>query len=84
VLLPGEGPLGWELCNCGMSLPNRRRDVDCMSQGSADEAIVAVKSVAEEGMVTGLRVKLPESDRDVGGEGRNMASSSREPEYTML
>jgi len=55
-----------------------------MCQGSADEAVVAVKPVADEGMVTCLRVKLPESDRDVGGEGRNMASSSSEPEYTML
>jgi hypothetical protein len=84
VLLPGDGPLGWELCNYGTRFPNRRRDADCMSQGSTDEAVVAVKPAAEEGMVTCLRIKLPESDRDVGGEGRNMASSSREPEYTML
>jgi len=84
VLLPGEGPLGWELCNYGMRFPNRRRDADCMSQGSADEAIGAVKPAAEEGMVTCLRVKLPESDREVGGKGRNMASSSSEPEYTVL
>jgi len=55
-----------------------------MSQGSTDEAVVAVKPVADEGTVTGLRAKLPESDKDVGGEGRNMASSSSEPEYTMF
>ena len=55
-----------------------------MSQGSADEAIRAVKPAAEEGMVTCLRVKLPESDREVGGKGRNRASSSSEPEYTVL
>ena len=84
MLLPGEGPLGWELCNYGMRFPNGRRDADCMSQGPADEATVAVKPGADEGMVTCLRVKLPESDKDVGGEGRNMASSSSEPEYTML
>ena len=84
VLLPGEGPLGWELCNHGMRFPNRRRDADCMSQGPADEAVVAVKPGADEGMATCPRVKLPESDRDVGGEGRNMASSSSEPEYTMF
>lgn len=84
VLLPGEGPLGWKLCNYGMRFPNRRRDADCMCQGPADEAVVAVKPAADEGMVTCLRVKLPESDREVGGEGRNMASSSSEPEYTML
>jgi len=55
-----------------------------MSRGPADEAVVAVKPGADEGMATCLRVKLPESDRDVGGEGQNMASSSSEPEYTML
>lgn len=84
MLLPGEGPLGWELCNYGMRFPNRRRDAACMCQGPADEATVAVKPVADEGMVTCLRVKLPESDMEVGGERRNMASSSSEPEYTML
>jgi hypothetical protein len=42
-----------------------------MCQGDADEAVVAVKPVADEGMVTYQRVKPPESDRDVGGEGRN-------------
>ena len=30
------------------------------------------------------RIKLAESNRDVGGEGRNMTPSLSEPEYTML
>lgn len=42
-----------------------------MCRGDADEAVVAVKLVAEEGMVTCPRGKPPESDMDVGGEGRN-------------
>lgn len=40
-------------------------------QGVADEAVVTVKLTAEEGMVTYRRIKLAESDREVGGEGRN-------------
>ena len=35
-------------------------------------------------MVTYRRIKLAERDRDVGGKGRNMASSFGEPEYTMF
>jgi len=43
-----------------------------MDRGSADEAVVGVKLIANEGVVTHLRVKLLESDKDVGAEGRNM------------
>ena len=43
-----------------------------MDRGSSDEAIVGVKSVADEDTVTYLRVKLSESDREVGAEGWNM------------
>jgi hypothetical protein len=43
-----------------------------MDRGSTDEAVVGVKSVADEDAVTYLRVKLPESDREVGAEGWNM------------
>ncbi len=43
-----------------------------MGRGSADEAIVVVKLTASEGMVTYPRIKLTASDKDVGGEGRNM------------
>jgi hypothetical protein len=41
-------------------------------RGVADEAVVAVKPSAEEGMVTCPRRKAMESDKEVGGEGRNM------------
>jgi len=43
-----------------------------MDRGSTDEAVVGVKLVADEDDVTYLRVKLPESDREVGAEGWNM------------
>jgi len=43
-----------------------------MGRGSSEEAIVGVKPVAEDDAVTYLRVKLSESDREVGAEGRNM------------
>jgi len=43
-----------------------------MDRGFSEEAIVGVKSVADEDTVTYLRVKLSKSDKDVGAEGRNM------------
>ncbi|WP_158406123.1 hypothetical protein [Desulfobacula toluolica] len=43
-----------------------------MDRGFSDEAIVGVKPVADEDAVTYQRVKLLESDRNVGAEGRNM------------
>jgi len=42
-----------------------------MDRGSSDEAIVGVKLTAIEDAVTYLRIKLSESDMDVGAEGRN-------------
>ena len=39
VLLPGDWPLGWKLCNYGMRLPNYGKDAGCMFQGPADEAV---------------------------------------------
>ena len=39
VLLPGDWPLEWKLCNYGMRFPNKGKDVDCMFQGPADEAV---------------------------------------------
>jgi hypothetical protein len=42
-----------------------------MNRGSADEAVVVVKVGADDFMVTWMRVKRRESDRDVGDEGRN-------------
>jgi hypothetical protein len=46
--------------------------VSVTDRGSSEEAIVGVKPVADEDAVTYLRVKLSESDREVGAEGRNM------------
>lgn len=43
-----------------------------MDRGSADEAVVGVKPVADEDAVTYPRIKLSESDKDVGAEGWNM------------
>ena len=43
-----------------------------MDRGSTEEAIVGVKLIADEDAVTYLRVKLSESDKDVGAEGWNM------------
>jgi len=43
-----------------------------MDRGSAEEAVVGVKPVLDEDAVTYPRIKLLESDREVGAEGRNM------------
>ena len=43
-----------------------------MDKGFSDEAIVGVKLVATEDAVTYLRIKLSESDKEVGAEGWNM------------
>lgn len=45
-----------------------------MHKESADEAIVVVKREAEEGMVTYRRIKLHESAKESGDEGRNMVT----------
>jgi len=73
VILPGEGPSARRACcNCDSLCPKRNRNVVVMDRGSTDEAVVGVKLVADEDDVTYLRVKLPESDREVGAEGWNM------------
>jgi len=46
--------------------------VTVTDRGSADEAVVGVKPIADEDAVTYLRIKLSESDMDVGAEGWNM------------
>jgi len=46
--------------------------VTVMDKGFSDEAIVGVKLVANEDAMTYLRIKLPESDKEVGAEGWNM------------
>ncbi|MCP3677165.1 MAG: hypothetical protein GY721_06130 [Deltaproteobacteria bacterium] len=54
------------------TIPKRSSNVTVMGRRFADEVVVVVKLQACEGMVTYLRVKLAASDKDVGGEGRNM------------
>lgn len=43
-----------------------------MHKERADEAILIVKRLADEGMVTYVRVKLTESAKESGDEGRNI------------
>jgi len=43
-----------------------------MDKGFSDETIVGVKLIANEDAVTYLRIKLSESDKEVGAEGWNM------------
>lgn len=52
-------------------------------QGVADEAVVAVKPSAEEGVVTCPRTKLAERDREVEGEGRNKKSVLLDHYYSL-
>lgn len=74
-ILPGEEPPDLGRCPRkdmdGLS-PKRSNDVAAMDRGFSDEAIVVVKPVADENTVTYLRIKLQESDREVGDEGRNV------------
>ena len=46
-----------------------------MGRGSADEAIVVAKRLAEEDTATNLRIKLVVSCSGAGDEGRNMIPS---------
>ncbi len=43
-----------------------------MDRWFSDEAIVGVKPLADDDTVTYLRIKLSESDMEVGAEGWNM------------
>lgn len=72
-----KGRLCWAVVTATAS-PKRSRDVAVRGRGSADEAVVGVKPVADEDAVTYLRIKLPESGRDAGAEGWNMLW---EPEF---
>ncbi len=62
VILPGEDPLILGRCNYDTLSPKRRSNVSVIGQGVSGEAIGDVKLVADEGAVTYLRVKLPDSD----------------------
>ena len=69
--LPGEGPSILGRCNYDTLSPKRRGDACVMGRGPADEAVVIVKSGAEDAVVTQLRVKHRVSGKAAGGEGRN-------------
>lgn len=62
--------------------PKRRSNTIVMNRWSADETVVAIKRLADEGMVTCLRGKLTENDMDERGEGWNMLTR-REPHYKL-
>lgn len=72
MILPSEGPSIPGRCNYDTLSPKFNRDAGAMDRGSADEVIVLIKPGAVEGVVTRLRRKLTASDKEVGGEGRNM------------
>lgn len=52
--------------------PKRSSNANQMHKESADEAVVVVKQMANEGMATYRRVKPSASARESGDEGRNM------------
>jgi hypothetical protein len=51
-----------------------------MDRGFSEQAIVIVKWEADEVLVTGLRITLPISDKEVGGKGRAMEVYTRQYE----
>lgn len=52
--------------------PRRSSNAKSIHRELADEAIVIVKRLAEEDMVTYQRIKLIESAKESGDEGRNI------------
>lgn len=52
--------------------PKRSSNAELMHKELAEEAIVVVKQLAEEGVVTCWRIKLAESAKESGDEGRNV------------
>ena len=67
--LPSEGPSASGRCNCDTLSPKRGSNADVMKRGPSDEAIVIVKSCADESMVTWRRVKRRASDRTLEVKG---------------
>ena len=56
-------------CNYDSLSPKHHSDVNVMRLGVSDEAIGDIKRLADEGMVTYLRVKLADSDRMLESKG---------------
>ena len=69
TILPSEGPSVLGRSNCDTLSPKRNSNVDVMNRGSSDKAIVIVKFVADEFMVTWRRVKQRISDRTLEVKG---------------
>ena len=69
MILPGEDPLDLGRSNYDSLSPKRCRNASVMNQGVADEAVVVLKRLADEGMVTCLRVKLSDSVMDDEAKG---------------
>ena len=55
--------VGLGRCNYDTLSPKNSSNATFMNQGSADEAVVVIKQLADEGMVTCLRIKLAVSNR---------------------
>lgn len=55
-----------------------------MYQGDADEAVVVVKLLADDDVVTYPRRKLAERDKEVKGEGRNRKSGHIDHHYLLI
>lgn len=72
LLLPGEWLSMWVGTACGALSPREGRNARRMHRQLADEAVVVMKRLADEGMVTYPRVKPVERAMDGKGEGRNM------------
>lgn len=67
--LPGEGLSMRVGTACGALSPNKSRDAKVMHRESADEVVVVVKHLTEEGMVTYWRMLADESARKAEAKG---------------
>jgi len=63
TILPGEWPSDLGRCNYDTLSPKRSSDAVVKDRGSADEAVVVVKPLADESVETRLRLKLAVSGR---------------------
>ena len=69
MILLGEDPPILGRCNYDTVSPKHYRDVAVMGRGVSDEAIVAVKLLADDGAVTYLRIKAGDSNRMLEAKG---------------
>jgi hypothetical protein len=69
LILPGEGLSMWVGTACGALSPNKSRNARVMHRESADEVIVVVKHLTEEGTATYWRMLADESARKAEMKG---------------